>query len=76
MRFLFPYVQWNFPLDRNKRQNSEVRFVEPYQFKAGSKESGQAWSEVAGAVNQYDWFKVMPRDQRSVRDRLNKLLGD
>ena len=54
----------------------EVRFVEPYQFKAGSKESGQAWSEVAGAVNQYDGFKVMPRDQRSVRDRFNKLLGD
>ena len=37
MRFLFPYVQWNFPLDRNKRQNS-VKI----QFKAGSKESGQA----------------------------------
>ena len=37
----------------------EVRFVEPYQFKAGSKESGQAWSEVAGAVNQYEGFKVM-----------------
>ena len=54
----------------------EVRFIEPYQFKAGSKESDQAWSEVAGAVNQYDGFKVMPRDQRSVRDRFNKLLGD
>ena len=54
----------------------EVRFIEPYQFKAGSKESGQAWSEVAGAVNQYDGFKVMPRDQRSVRDRFNKLVGD
>ena len=54
----------------------EVRFVEPYQFNAGSKESGQAWSEVAGPVNQYDGFKVMPRDQRSVRDRFNKLLGD
>ena len=54
----------------------EVRFVEPYQFKAASKESGQAWSEVAGAVNQYYGFKVMPRDQRSVRDRFNKLLCD
>ena len=48
----------------------EVRFVEPYQFKAGSKESGQAWSEVAGAVNQYDGFKVMPRDH------LDHLVGD
>ena len=53
-----------------------VRFVEPYQFKAGSKESGQAQSEVAGAVNQYDGFKVMPRDQRSVRDRFSELVGD
>ena len=54
----------------------EVRFVEPYKFKAGSKESGQAWSEVAGAVNRYGGFKVTPRDQRRVQDRLNKLLGD
>lgn len=45
----------------------EVRVVEPYQFKAGSKESGQGLSEVAGAVNQYDGFKVTLRDQRCVR---------
>ena len=51
----------------------EVRVVEPYQFKAGSKESGQGLSEVAGAVNQYDGFKVTLRDQRCVRYRL---LGD
>ena len=68
MCFLFPY-------GRNKRQNS-VKRSSPYQFKAGSKESGQAWSEVAGAVNQYDGFKVRPRDQISVWDRFNKLLGD
>jgi len=45
----------------------EVRVVEPYQFKARSKESGQGLSEVAGAVNLYDGFKVTLRDQRSVR---------
>ena len=54
----------------------EFRFVKPYHLKARSKESGQAWSEATGAVNQFDGFKVMPRDQRSVRDRFNKLLGD
>ena len=61
---------------RDKILLREVLFDEPYQFKAGSKESGQAWSEVAGVVNRYGGFKVMPRDQRSVQDRLNKLLGD
>lgn len=51
----------------------EVGVVEPYQFKAGSKESGQGLSEVAGAVNQYNGFKVTLRDQTCVRYRL---LGD
>ena len=45
----------------------EAGVVEPYQFKAGSKESGQGLSEVAGAVNQYDGFKVTFRDQRCLR---------
>lgn len=54
----------------------EVRYVEPYQFKHGTKESGQAWNEVANGVNKHEGFKAMPRDQRSVRDRFNKLLAD
>ena len=31
---------------------------------------------MATGVNQHDGFKVMARDQRSVRDRFNKLLTD
>ena len=31
---------------------------------------------MANGVNQHEGFKVMPRDQRSVRDRFNKLLTD
>ena len=54
----------------------EVRYVEPYKFKHGTKESGQAWNEVANGVNKHEGFKAMPRDQRSVRDRFNKLLAD
>ena len=54
----------------------EVRYVEPYKFKHGTKESGQAWNEVANGVNKNEGFKAMPRDQRSVRDRFNKLLAD
>ncbi|KAL9977515.1 hypothetical protein ACROYT_G014924 [Oculina patagonica] len=54
----------------------EVRYVEPYQFKHGTKESGQAWNEVANGVNKHEGFKAMPRDQRSVGDRFNKLLAD
>ncbi|XP_074607892.1 uncharacterized protein LOC141860632 isoform X2 [Acropora palmata] len=54
----------------------EIRDVEPYKFKRGTNETGQAWSEVADDVNQHEGFKVMPRYQRSVRDRFNKLLSD
>lgn len=54
----------------------EIRDVEPYKFKHGTNETGQAWSEVADDVNQHEGFKIMPRYQRSVRDRFNKLLSD
>jgi len=54
----------------------EIRDVEPYKFKRGTNETGQAWSEVADDVNQHEGFKVMPIYQRSVRDRFNKLLSD
>ena len=42
----------------------------------GSKEAGQKWSEIAAAINIHADFAVMPRDQRSVRERFNKLLSD
>ena len=35
---------------------TEVRFVEPYQLKQGTKEAGQAWTEVASGVNQHEGF--------------------
>ena len=54
----------------------EVCYVEPYKFKHGTKESGQAWNKVASGVNQHEGLKVMARSQRSVRDRFNKLLAD
>ena len=54
----------------------EVRQKEPYVERIGSKEAGQKWSEIAAAVNTHVDFAVMPRDQRSVRERFNKLLSD
>ena len=49
------------------------RFV-TLNLQAWHKGTGQAWSEVADGVNQHEGFKVMPRYQRSVRNRFNKLL--
>ncbi len=43
---------------------------------SGSKEAGQKWTEVAKLLNTYDGFKDMPKDQRSVRERFNKLMGE
>lgn len=48
---------------------------EPFLYKVGSKEAGQKWTEVANKLNCYDLFCDMPRDQRSVRDQFNKLMG-
>ena len=42
----------------------------------GSKEAGQKWSEIAATINTHADFAVMPKDQRSVRERFNKLLND
>ena len=49
---------------------------EPFLYKTGSKEAGQKWTEVAKKLNCYDLFREMPRDQRSVRDQFNKLMGN
>lgn len=54
----------------------EVRQKEPYIERIGSKEAGQKWSEIASAINAHADFAIMPRDQRSVRERFNKLLSD
>ena len=49
---------------------------EPFLYKTGSKEAGQKWTEVAEKLNCYDLLREMPRDQRSVRDQFNKLMGN
>jgi len=54
----------------------EVRLVEPYLERAGSKESGTKWTEIASTLNTHLCFKDAPRDQRSVRDRFSKMLSD
>ena len=74
--FFFCSGSFRWTAERDTLLLREVRYVEPYKFKHGTKESGQAWSEVANGVNQHEGFKVMPRDQRSVRDRFNKLLTE
>ena len=51
----------------------EVIVNDPYEFKTGSRERGQCLDKIADILNaiQNPWFRV---DQRSIRDRLKKLL--
>ena len=51
----------------------ELLFVEPFSFKHGSKERGQAWTTVADNLNSSDRpkFKVT---QRSVREKFEKMI--
>ena len=44
--------------------------------RTGSKEAGHKWSAIEAAVNIHANFAVIPRDQRSVRERFNKLISD
>ena len=74
--FFFCSGSFRWTAEKDTLLLREIRYVEPYKFKHGTKESGQAWSEVANGLNQHEGFKVMPRDQRSVRDRFNKLLSE
>ena len=61
---------------RDKILLSEVRQKGSCIKRIGSKEAGQKWSEIAAAINTHADFAVMPRDQRPVRERFNKLLSD
>ena len=76
INFIYFSGTFRWSPEKDKLLLREVRYIEPYKFKHGTKESGQAWNEVANGVNQHEGFKVMPRDQRSVRDRFNKLLAE
>lgn len=51
----------------------EVRFVEPYLYRVGSKLAGKKWKEVADNLNALTEFKAAPRDARSVRERYQKV---
>ena len=60
--------------DKDHTLLKEVRFLEPYLYKSGSKLAGQKWKEVADNLNCLQAFKDSPRDQRSVnvRERFQK----
>lgn len=54
-----------------------MRVIEPYLHKTGSKEAGQKWTTISANLNSHNGFNSeSPRDQRSVRERFNKLLND
>ena len=53
----------------------EVRMEQPFIYRTGSKEAGQKWTDIAANLNKHPDFQ-MSRDQRSVRERFNKLLQD
>ena len=59
--------------DKNYTLVKEVRFLEPYLYKSGSKLTGQKWKAVADNLNCLQAFKDSPRDQRSVRERFHKM---
>lgn len=69
-----PVFRWSE--GRNTILLREVLTSEPFLYKVGSKEAGQKWSETADKVNSYSLFKSTPRDQRSVREQFNKLIGE
>ena len=52
----------------------EVRFLGLYLYKSGSKLAGQKWKEVADKLNCLQAFKDSLRDQRSVRERFQKII--
>ena len=56
----------------------EVRLQEPYLEREGSKEAGVKWTEISNCFNAHALFKSCAslRDQRSVRERFNRLLSD
>ena len=48
----------------------EILLCEPFKYRAGSKERGSAWSQIAGNLNTHPGFTV---SQRAVRDRFGIL---
>ena len=54
----------------------EVRMQQPYLERVGSKEAGIKWTEIANSLNAHPRFKDFSRDQRSVRERFNRLWSE
>ena len=50
----------------------EILVTEPYRFKIGTRERGQAWDKVANALNSVEGLRFVV-DQRGVRERYSKL---
>ena len=50
----------------------EILVVEPYRFKVGTRERGQAWDKVSCALNLVEGLRFVV-DQRDVRERYAKL---
>ena len=50
----------------------EILITEPYRYKAGTRERGQAWDKVAQALNSIEGVRFVV-DQRAVRERYAKL---
>ena len=59
--------------DREVLLCREVLFQKPYQYKAGSKESGDAWRRIASNLNQNYGDTFGQQTQKSVRDHFNLL---
>ena len=75
--YIFPFsVTFRWDDAKDKTLLTKVRVVEPYKWNIGSKQAGQGWTETAKLVNTYEGFKEMPRDQRAVRERFNKLMAE
>ena len=70
----FNSFRWNVTTDNLLL--TEVKFIEPYLHKVGSKEAGQHWAEVAEHLSSRDGFRENPRYQRSVREKCKKLLNE
>ena len=60
---------------QNKLLCREILVTEPYKFKAGTQERGQAWDKVARELNVIHGIRFVA-DQSAVRERYAKIERD
>ena len=72
------YSLFRWDESKDKILIREVQLQQPFLERVGSKEAGLKWTEIANSLNAHPLFKECSslRDQRSVRDRFNRLLSD